>query len=461
MKDLDIIEVLGQELDTKQPEYEKLASYFECRQPLAYLPDEVRRSVGNRLQPVHINWPRIVVNSVEERLDVERFRLGDAKEFTDAWDLWQANNLDEESQLAHADAILYGISYVSVWRGDKYPSIVVESPRQVHHMYDPATREVTAAIKRWFDPVLKRGFINVYTADHISKYVSKEQQDEYIDISNLPANAWTLRDNGTLSNPLGRVPLIPLVNRRRIMHQHGDSELTDILPVADAINKLATDMMISAEFHAMPRRYATGVEVVEDEAGEPQEAFSVLKGRTWIAENDAAKIGSLPEADLSNFINAIEMFNQHLTMLGAVPPHYQNAAKGSLAGADSIRASEANLVAKARRKMRSFGGAWEEAIRLALQIRDGELDENMEKLEIVWRDPENRTQAQIVDAAAKRMAIGVPEEQLWEDIGYTEAQIARMKKMRKEQEDARQQEGTGEGDQETKRTQGNGPAIAA
>ncbi|MBM4490607.1 phage portal protein [Rhodococcus hoagii] len=57
----------------------------------------------------------------------------------------------------------------------------------------------------------------------------------------------------------GVVPVFPLVNRPRILRPDGRSEFVDIIPLADAANKMATDMMVSGEFHAMPRRWAFGL----------------------------------------------------------------------------------------------------------------------------------------------------------------------------------------------------------
>jgi hypothetical protein len=62
-----------------------------------------------------VNWPRIAADSLEERIDLEGFRLpGTDDRDSDLWRVWQANGLDEESQLAHLDALIYGRSYICV-----------------------------------------------------------------------------------------------------------------------------------------------------------------------------------------------------------------------------------------------------------------------------------------------------------------------------------------------------------
>src|SRR5690606_32916707 len=62
-----------------------------------------------------VGWPRMYLDSLEERLDVEGFRLaGQSRQIQEMWDWWQANNMDEESCLAHRVAFIYGRSEVTV-----------------------------------------------------------------------------------------------------------------------------------------------------------------------------------------------------------------------------------------------------------------------------------------------------------------------------------------------------------
>ncbi len=46
---------------------------------------------------------------------------------------------------------------------------------------------------------------------------------------------------------------------------------------------------------------------------------------------------------------------------------------------------------------------------------------------LMWADPESRSDAEMADAATKKMTVGVPWRQLMEDLDYTPVQIARMR----------------------------------
>jgi hypothetical protein len=102
-----------------------------------------------------VNWPRIAADSLEERIDLEGFRLpGTDDRDSDLWRVWQANGLDEESQLAHLDALIYGRSYICVGTNEddeSTPLVTIESPLEMTAEISPRTREVTAALRLYKD----------------------------------------------------------------------------------------------------------------------------------------------------------------------------------------------------------------------------------------------------------------------------------------------------------------------
>ena len=116
-----------------------------------------------------------------------------------------------------------------------------------------------------------------------------------------------------------------------------------------------------------------------------------------------------------------------LAAIAALPPHYVGLSGNSPTSAEAIRSAEASLVTRARRRQRVWGGAWEDVMRLAVQVQQGAPVSGMDELETVWANPETRTVAQAADAAVKLYAAGVIDRRAaLEDIGYTPAQIERM-----------------------------------
>ena len=430
----ELIKKLGDRLELLRPNYDLLDSYLEGRQrgALGLVAPEVRESVGNRINPVIINYPRLVLNAIEERLDVTGFRLANDEEADgDLWNIWQSNGMDLQAQQAHVEALLYGRCPVTVWAdGVGVPRITVESARQVFVSYAPGTKKATAAIKLWAEDGYGRAIL--FLPDAIRTFKSVSRIVEFGGV--VPADGW--QQTGSEENGLGVIPVVELTNRNRLLGGP-ESELVDVLPVADAIAKLATDMMVSAEFSAMPRRWVTGIEIPErlnTDTGEMEPdttaAFSQTAGRTWFLEDTESKAGQFPEATLTGYVAGIEILTQQLASVSAIPAHYLNNLTGQLPSAESLRAAEASLVAKVKRKMTAFGQAWEDVARLAWLIRDGVLPEGAARLETVWADPESRTRAMEADAALKMQTLGVPFETLMRQLGFTPSEVAAMRSQR-------------------------------
>src|ERR1051325_716967 len=110
-------------------------------------------SIPPQLKGLHtvIGWPRVGVESLEERLDLEAFRWADGADSSDLTEIADANDLFDESSLAHLDALVYGREYLAVGSGDCDadcpPLITVESPLDMTLMWDARIRMGTAALR--------------------------------------------------------------------------------------------------------------------------------------------------------------------------------------------------------------------------------------------------------------------------------------------------------------------------
>ncbi|MGW4802994.1 phage portal protein [Kitasatospora sp. NPDC004272] len=414
--------------DAELPKLNLLNAYYEGTQPLSYLAPELLVELSARMRQVVINWPQLVVDSLEERLDVEGFRYAKAEETADdIWGIWQANDLDENSQQAHVDSIGLGRSYTITGPNPDdadMPFITVESPLDVYTAADPRTRGVLAGIKRWEEP----GFAGEQASKHANLYLL----DKRITYELLKGK-WVEKDRW--EHDLGDALVQVLANRPRIKCPLGTSEMSAVLPLSDAANKQASDMMVAAEFHAMPRRWATGL-AREDFAGsdgQPLGAFSALAGRLWVSEGTDVKYGQFPEAALTNFHDSIRLLAQLVASLSGLPPAYLGLTTDNPPSADGIRSAETRLVKRAERRQRGLGGPWERTMRSALRVRGGEVSPGARRLETVWRDPATPTYAQKADAVVKLHSAGLlPTEQAWEDLGYSAEQRARMRSMQQD-----------------------------
>jgi hypothetical protein len=413
--------------DKVKPGLQLLDNYYEGKQPLSYMAPELQAELQESVRQVVINWPRLVVDSLEERLDVEGFRFpGEPTADEELWRIWQANDMDTQSQQGHLDALIMGRAYVVIGTregDDKTPLITVESALDMYAEFDPRTREVIAAVKRWSvdDEDGKVEHATLYLPDSTSWWVKEK-------------GLWIEdKDHARDDHEIGEVMVEVLANRPRLKNSNGVSELADVIPLSDAACKIATDMMVSAEYHATPRRVAFGFgeEDFVDANGRKVSAFSRIIGRMWATEKnrkeDGADVIQFPEALLTNFHQTLTALAVLVASLSGMPPHFLGQAADNPASADGIRSSETRLVKRAERRQRGDGGTWERVNRKVRRLVDGDWSPEARSLETIWRDASTPTIAQKADAAVKLFTAKiVPLRQTREDMSYTQAQIQRM-----------------------------------
>lgn len=411
----------------------KYDDYYNGKHPMAFATAKFREAFGVLFREFADNWCGIVVDASAERLQVEGFRFTGSdpeKGDTDAWEMWQRCSLDAQSDMAHIEAIKLGASYLDVGPDPDDPAqalIQVVPAQQAVVLLDPAQpSKRIAGLRTWVDDAEKMERAIVYTPETVEWYERNP---------NSGSSEWTPAE-GTGANPLGIVPLIPLANNPGLLDRQGRSDLAHVIPVQDAVNKLVADMMIASEYAAFRQRWATGIEVpgLDPETGQQKIGpFVQAVDRMMGTEKENARFGSFDVTDLSNYTNAIETLIQHLAAQTRTPPHYLTAGMGQWPSGESLKASETGLVSKVRRKQRVFGEAWEAAMRLAFLVEGDTKRAEDIACEVIWRNPETRSQAETVDAATKLSTIGVPEVALWEYIGATPQQIERWSQLKEEQ----------------------------
>lgn len=411
------------------PYMEAADRFLDNEQAVEYMAPALRAELGEHVPALILALPLAIVDAIENRLDVEGFLFpGRSSGDEGLWETWQANDLDEQSQQGHFDAVGTARAAVMVGsRGGDGPALVtVESALDCSWLRDPATASVRAGLKSWTDGD-GVGWSSLMLPD-VTHTLRRSKDGWVVDESN--------------EHGLGRVPLVPLVNRPRLKRRDGRSEFWPLIPVINAANKMGTDMMTSGEFHATPRRWIFGLkktDFLDSKTGQPVSMWSRMIGRIWASENADAKVGQFPEADLENFRATIRMLIQIAAQLSGLPPHYFAEGGQNPASADAIRSAEAQLVKRVERKQTQFGGAWEEVARLALLIQQGRLPDGALALETVWRDASTPTVAQNADATVKlvsaRGADGrplMPTPMARRRLGWTDAELREAEHLERE-----------------------------
>ncbi|HWD79440.1 MAG TPA: phage portal protein, partial [Kribbella sp.] len=380
--------------DAEMPELEELNRYYDGTQRLAYMHPDLLVEVQDRIQAVVINWPQLVVDAVEERMDVEGFRLPDAEEADkDLWRVWQANNMDEQSQLAHVDSLVMKRSYVSVGTNEDdkgTPLLTAESPLEMFADVDPRTRKIRAALKRINQEDSYARIGDRLAALYLPKYTVWYEWAK---------GAWKEQDRD--QHGLGEPPVVSIVNRARLSSgsglagrteqrmRTGRSELAPIIPVSNAANKIATDMMVAAEFLALPLRGLFGVspDDLEDKDGNSLTAIQMLYKRVLtipVEANAGVREFEFAGANLGGFHESLNKLAQTVASLAGLPPHYLGFTTDNPASADAIRSAESRLVKRCERKQRPWGGAYEQMCRIVKRFQSDDWDPKLRMLETIW-----------------------------------------------------------------------------
>ncbi|WP_422745184.1 phage portal protein [Mycobacterium sp. WMMD1722] len=422
----ELLTGLVQRLNAPLARYSDLDRYYEGRPPLAFLSPEAKVALGNRFGIMSSNIPRLAVTALAERLRITGF-TGDAA----LWADWIRNDLDQTSGVAHREALLLGDSYVIVW-ADRFgrPRVTVESAKQVAVQTDPGSREITAAVKRWEDKDRNVTHAMLYEPDKITRLIA--QQTGAI-------TGFTAVD--TIANPLGVVPVVNLRNTDRIVGDWGISEIDDLKPLVDALNKSLADMMVTSEYVGRPRRWATGIELTEepvlDDDGDPvlddgqpvlREVNPIPEGhRAMISENHEAKFGQLNAADLGGYEASVRVILGQVMAVSTLPAHYVGVFTDNPASADALRAAEASLTARAEARQATFGRSWEQVARLMIAVRDGRDPNLIDDIRVHWADAATRSVAQEADAVVKLYQAGLlPQPYALTKLGYSDDEIAKV-----------------------------------
>jgi len=420
LDDVELLTSLHNDLAYTQTDDSRYDAYYEGTQRLRRFGIAVPPDMAY-LETV-VNWPRLVVEAIEERCDVKSFiRGGDDLASEDLREMWDANNLDSEFHLAFLDSLIYGRGFLSVGTNEDdpdHPLITVESPAEMVVRVDPRTRRVTMALKVYgaMPYNLAALYATLYLPDR-TVWFEREGGD------------WVETDRD--DHGLGRVPVIPFFNRRRSGRWIGVSEMADAVSLTDAACRSLTNLQVASESHSVPQRWALGVSKGDfvDQDGKPLPVWEAYFGSIWSNENKDAKVGQFASSDLSNFHSTVNHYANLLAGIYGLPMRYLGQNTANPPSADGIRADEARLIKRAERKMSAAGDQLGRVMAYALRIRDKAWPESGDRIKVEWHDAATPTYAARVDGIQK-LTGGKPilsREGGWDELGWSDARKLREK----------------------------------
>ena len=415
---------IQQQSDDRRQDYEVARNYYNGEHDVA-LTDRLKKFLPTRLQ-FRDNFMNVVVDTLAERLKVLGFEIENEVAGEWVWDLWNSNRMDYTQGVIHTETVMLGDSYILCdW------DEVRERPRWTHQMaemiiphYDEARREIDWVSKKWLqhpnlgdEPETR---LNIYFGDRVEKYVARggvwaKYQDE-------TDESWPVPWLDKSGQPLG-VPFIHFRNRP-MGSDFGQSEILNVIPMQDLLNKTLIDLTMILDTLAFPQRYTVNI-------NHGSSRLDIMPGSVaeFHSEFDGGSVGQWNAATVDGPIRSLEALVQHIAGTTRTPQHLFQVVGGAPSG-EALKTAEAGLVQKAKQRMVNFGNAWEDAVVMALKIQAafgqgvGNIDEI--RPEVTWDDPETRNEQAHIETLKAKVELGIPKHQIWRELGYSQSEIDLM-----------------------------------
>lgn len=414
----------------KKERYDRFYAYYDGHQPLVYSTERLREIFSNLDARFTQNWSAVVVDSVHERIQLQRITVAGNDVATKRLDeLMSASELTLESDDAHLAAIVTGEAYVIVWKDEakegetSEPEAYFNDPRNVHLFYDAAKPRVKRFACKWWLGDDGYRYLTLYYPDRLEYYRSDKQigtgGDAFVSAETYPKSFEQYDGGGgwNVTNPYEEIPVFHFRRERRKII----SELQNITEPQDAVNKLLADMMIAAEFGAFPQRYIIGRGGISKLKNSPSEIWDVPAN-----EEDGGQptsVGQFEPTRLENYLQAIDRWATAIAIISRTPKHYFHTQGGDPSG-EALIAMEAPLNKKAQKYIDRFTAPWSELARFMLKLDGTDVADNA----IIPHFDRPETVQPYTQALIRKenTQAGIPLVWQLRQEGYTDEEIAQL-----------------------------------
>jgi hypothetical protein len=330
----------------KQATYNKLFNYYEGDQPLTYMNSSRLEKIFQGLEGYFAqNWCAVVIDAVRDRINLRRIEVRGAGQIP--WQLlWESSGLELASDDVHEAELITGESYVICWKNDEgLMEAYFNDPRMCQVFYDAQFPRVKKFAAKWYvdDDGMMR--LTLYYPERLEYYVSKGKAEN---ISN--AGGFAPLEPAVAVNPFGEIPVFHFRKAQAIR-----SDLKNVIPIQNAVNKLVTDMMVAAEFGAFQQRYIiSNAEIQGKLKNSPDEIWDLPAGDGIGQQTQAGQFEATP---LSNYLNGIDKQVAAISSITRTPKHYFFELGSNISG-EALIAMEASLNKKAQDRIDRYAPEW-------------------------------------------------------------------------------------------------------
>jgi hypothetical protein len=368
-------------------------------------------------------------------------------------ELWAYNRMDAKQREVHEESAKKGDAYVIVWSDplDDRARIHPNDAELVDVEYDPeAPDRMLWAVKRWVaddrvratiyygermpgpdglpyvgpagEPTRIEKYVSVRPAGQVKSKTAPDEWEPYqptelaevIDPDlGVPRTGEVPTEPWPLPNPYGRVPVFHFPNKGKT-GGYGVSELKQLAPLQDALNKEFQSLLLTSEQYGAPWRYIAGMRPeVDEETGRPKP----IDFKPWLDNilaiwGEGVAVGQFAAAELAQHVGVINDLRAEIGRLSQTPPHMLFLITGEIPSGEALKVVESPFTAKVEDRQVFWGNTWEDVLAFAVKV-DADLEV---RYSVEWEDTQPRSMLEIAQTGEAWLRLGVPRRVVWKRL---------------------------------------------
>lgn len=221
------------------------------------------------------------------------------------------------------------------------------------------------------------------------------------------------------SRPGAQPPVVHIQNLSQPFQYEGLSEVEPLIPLQDELNTRLSDRASRVTMQSFKMYLAKGI----DGAGQ----LPVAPGTIWATDNADAQITPFGGDDNApSELEHIEQVRESMDKQSGVPPLAAGVVRakiGNLSSENALKITLMGLLSKTSRKRVAYGQGIARVCGLILEALHHmgvlETDPIDRGVRVDWPDPLPRDERQTLEAALRKIELGVPRQRVLSELGYT------------------------------------------
>jgi len=406
------LELAFKALSGKATLYKRYFDYYDGNQPVTYTTNRLAEIFKGIDAVFTENWCAVVIDSVRDRINLTGIEVPDSAK--DVWELlWDESQIKLESDEAHEAALVAGEAYMIAWPDEAgVAQSYYNDPRLAHIFYQAENPRKKRFAAKWWLEGEEETRLTLYYPDRLEYYTAKGKE--------VPDSANLFKSMGEKAeNSYGEVPVFHFRTANRIVR----SDLKNVVPIQNGINKLLADMMVAAEYGAFKQRFViSNSDILGKLKNSPGEIWDLPAGDGMGQQTQAGQFDATP---LENYLKAIDSLSMAVSSITRTPKHYFFSIGSNLSG-EALIAMESPLNKKAQDRIDRYIPSWKDMTRFMLKVMGKEVKN--QEIRPVYDDPESVQPFTEAQAIQMMVSAEIPLPSACRRMGWSEKELEQLKK---------------------------------